>query len=217
MDITFLSGIGAVASAIIVFVGSIVLLLSMVLGLRLAYFVTATVTLAFLLIMGVVWSLNPLGPTGPLPEWNGIAAGDEGDELDFGPANTYPESPWQPFAEDEDSAAKKAEIEGAASSALEDAVTDGQVENATDPGDLTVNADLTRGLEQGGTEYGAVTFEPGLETEATGNAVVVLEFDPGDPLGPPRQIIAGIAVLFGLHLFGLSRSERKAKKVPQTT
>ena len=53
MDVIFTVGVGAVLSGIIVFVGSVWLLLSMVLGPRLAYFVAASITLAFLLIMSV--------------------------------------------------------------------------------------------------------------------------------------------------------------------
>jgi hypothetical protein len=77
MDLLFIEGVAAVASAVIVFCGSVFLLLAMVVGGRLAYFVTATITLAFLLMMGVVWSINPLGPVGSLPEWRPFQIGAE--------------------------------------------------------------------------------------------------------------------------------------------
>ena len=54
MDLTFVEGVAAVVSGVIVFCGSVWLLLSMVMGPRLAYFISASLTLGFLLIMGVV-------------------------------------------------------------------------------------------------------------------------------------------------------------------
>ena len=70
LDTTFLTGSAAFLSAIIVFCGSVFLLLAFVLGARLAYWVTASVTLSFVFIMGAVWSYGtPLGPVGQLPKW----------------------------------------------------------------------------------------------------------------------------------------------------
>ena len=42
MDLTFVEGIAAVASGILIFAGSVWLLLTMVMGARLAYFVSAS-------------------------------------------------------------------------------------------------------------------------------------------------------------------------------
>ncbi len=74
MDAIFVEGVAAVLAGIIVFCGSVFFLLSLVVGARLAYFITASVTLAFLSIMGVVWSVNPLGPL-PLSLGRWIALG----------------------------------------------------------------------------------------------------------------------------------------------
>ena len=49
-------------------------------------------------------------------------------------------------------------------------------------------------------------------TEPVGVAHVVMKYDPGDPLGQARMITAGTFLLFVLHLFGLSRAERKTKR-----
>ncbi len=74
MDTIFVEGLATVVAAVIVFCGSVFFLLSLVVGARLAYFITASVTLAFLSIMGVVWSVNPLGPL-PLSLGRWIAVG----------------------------------------------------------------------------------------------------------------------------------------------
>ncbi len=54
MDLTFVEGIAAAVSGIIIFCGSVWLLLTMIMGARLAYFVSASLFLGFILIKGVV-------------------------------------------------------------------------------------------------------------------------------------------------------------------
>ena len=217
MDAVFIEGVAATVAAVIVFCGSIFLLLAMVMGGRLAYFVTASVTLAFMLIMGVVWSVNPLGPVGALPEWEQLAIGADAAELDFGPASQYPEGPWQALdTEDEAEAAEASELETSSTGYLESAIQEEEIGTFDDAADAVVVTELTRVLEQDDARYGAVTFEPaeGAQGEET---VVVMEYDAGNPLGPPRAITAGIFVVLVLHLFGLSMSERRARETAPAT
>lgn len=213
MDLTFVEGVAATASAIIVFIGSGFLLMTMVMGARLAYFVTATVTLSFLLMMGVVWSLSPLGPVGDLPDWDRVGIGASAQETGFGPASAYPESPWRPVnEEDEAETTQVGELANAAGSVLEDAISEGQIGTLAQASDGVINDDRTRLLEQDGDLFGAVTFEPVEGSEATGEVVVVMEFDPGNPLGPARTMTVGVAALFVLHLWGLSRQEKRVRR-----
>ncbi len=219
MDVIFTVGVGAVLSGIIVFVGSVWLLLSMVLGPRLAYFVAASITLAFLLIMAVVWSVNPLGPVGELPSWNPVAIGEDASELEFGPASSYPESPWRaPSEEDEAEQTQKSELETDAGDYFETALTEGDLDVAAGSTGAA-STDETRFIEQDGDLFGAVTLEVtppagggGGETAEPATVVAVLEYDPGNPLGRARITVAGAFVLLVLHLFGLSRSERRARR-----
>ena len=213
MDMTFIEGAAAVVAAIVVFCGSVWMLLAMILGPRLAYFITASVTLAFLLIMGIVWSLSPLGPVGVLPEWEPLAIGVEGAQLDAGPADGYPDGPgWREVDQnDEGEITESAELGSASTDFLEQAIDDASSDTGfADAGDASANTDTIRFLEDGDTLYGGVTLEPveGAEGEPT---VAVLEFDPGNPLGEARIITLGTLLLLALHLFGLSRSERKAR------
>jgi hypothetical protein len=208
--IIFIEGIAAVGSAIIVFCGSVWLLLMLVMGGKLAYFVTATVTLGVLLIMGIVWSTSELGPVGEQPSWSTVGIGEDISEIDFGAASSYPDAPWQEVSDDDASATKKkGELESSAPDSLEAAIEDGEVTTVEAVGDALVDSDSTRLLEQGGTTYGAVKFIP-LEGDET-VAIAILERDPGNTLGPPRRIALGILVLFLLHLFGLSRVEKRAR------
>ena len=215
MDLTFVTGMAAAVSAVLIFNGSMWLLLSMVMGARLAYFVTASVTLAFMLIMGVVWSINPLGPIGESPEWLPLSIDKEATAPDG-----YPDGSWKVINKDDPVEATRAsELEGAAADYLEQQIAEEKVDEFEAAGDANTKEDSARVREEGGEELGAVVLEPDpLELEAgriedRGNLVVVMRYDPGDLLGPPRKITVGILLLFGLHLFGLSRAERSAKKV----
>lgn len=213
MDVAFVTGMAAFVSAVIIFIGSAFFLLMLVMGARLAYWVTASVSLAFLLIMGFVWSINPLGPVGEMPSWNSVAIAETPEELDFGAAAQYPENPWREANEDDAvETAKVAELESAATELFAEALSDGELPFAlTDS--VVAAEDGTVLLEQGGTEYGMTKLEiSNVLTEPVGAAHVVMEYDPGDPLGQARMITAGTFLLFVLHLFGLSRAERKTKK-----
>lgn len=167
MDTIFVEGIGATVSAIIIFCGSVWLLLTMVLGARLAYFVTASVTLAFVVMMGVVWSINPLGPVGALPGWEGTGVSEDVAELEGPNASSYPEAPWEEFdEEDEDEQALASELESAGGAALETAIDEGEVEAFEEATQAVVSEGSARVLEADGVRYGAVQLEPAPEPEA---------------------------------------------------
>jgi hypothetical protein len=214
MDTTFLTGVAAVVAGLLIFCGSVWLLLAMVLGARLAYWVSATVTLAFLLIMGVVWSINPLGPLGESPSFSGTAIGP--DVSEFG----YPEGDWfAPDEEDDQQTTQKAELEGAAVDYLEASIEEGaEGVEFEEPSDAVVNSDATRLIEVDGTTYGATVLEPTETLAESGDApqpvTVVMQYDPGNLLGPARMITLGTLVLLLIHLFFLGRAERTVKARP---
>ena len=167
MDTIFVEGIGATVSAVIIFCGSVWLLLTMVLGARLAYFVTASVTLAFVLMMGVVWSINPLGPVGDLPGWDETGVSEDVAELEGPNASSYPDAPWEEFdEEDEDEQALASELESAGTEALEGAIDEGDVEAFEEATQAVVSEGSARVLEADGVRYGAVQLEPAPEPEA---------------------------------------------------
>lgn len=216
MDIPFLSGMGAFVSAILIFCGSAFLLLMLVMGARLAYFVTASITLAFVLILGVVWSVNPLGPVGQLPDWEPLDLGQEASDVEFGPASAYPGDPWHvPAEDDETENTRVAELESSAQEYVTEAASAGEgglpaIVSATT---ILDEDDATVLLEQDGTEYGATTVEiTDGDGEEAGQVLVVMEYDPGNPLGEARMITVGTFILLVLHLVGLSMSEKRARR-----
>ena len=241
MDTAFITGMGAFVSSIIVFIGSCFLLLALILGARLAYFVTASITLAFTLIMGVVWSINPLGPLGQAPEWKPLDIGTDAAALEFDAAAAYPDEPWAAAnAEDAAQVTQASELESDASKYAQTALEEGSLGDLPSEGQLVIAEDSTRLLQRGDQQFGATlidvlpaSVQPELgipsrqdrqdqedaatetgaeEVEPLGQLAVVMEYDPGNPLGKARMITLGTFILLVLHLFGLSLSERRSKQ-----
>ena len=232
MDTTFLTGSAAFISAVIVFCGSVFLLLAFVMGARLAYWVTASVTLAFVLIMGGVWSYGdvPLGPVGELPSWSEVDLGQDASQLDFGPAADYPDGDWfAPDMEDSTQATQASELGSASADYLEAEIAKGgeAEESFADLDEAILDDESVRLLDQDGDIYGAVTYEqveadPEAEEtelpEGTGDPIViVMSYDPGNQFGPARAITLGTFVVLVLHLFGLSRAEKRARRDREST
>lgn len=237
MDAVFIEGWGATISAIIVFCGSVFLLLAMIMGARLAYFITASVTLAFLLILGLIWSftnpLTPLGPVGVLPEWESISVAEQGAPLEGPSASSYPDGGgWAEVdQEDTEQTSHAAELGSSAQDAIATEVEDGALPDGTE--NNTADTDSIRFLEQDGDLYGAVELAPPAEAEedaeettpAEGEepaeppptVVVLMQFDPGNPLGSARFFLLLTVVALVIHLFFLSRSETKARKAKEAT
>ena len=241
MDTAFITGGAAFLSAIIVFVGSAFLLLSLVLGARLSYFVTASITLSFVLIMAVVWSINPLGPLGQAPEWEPEAIGEDAAALDFEGASDYPEGQWAPpDEEDANQIIQASELESDATKYATTTLAEGEIEGLPQLGTLQIAQDSTRLLQRDDDQYGATLVDvlpppsipelgipediaaaeeeaaaaPEAEApEPLGQLAVVMKYDPGDPLSQARMIAVGTFVLLVVHLIGLSLSERRTRRV----
>ncbi len=195
MDIVFLEGVAAVVSAVIVFIGSIFLLLALIMGARLAYFVTAAVTLGFIFIMTLVWSQGtPLGPVGQLPKWEPVVLVEDQANAEFGPADAYPEDPWRvPNQDDPADVTKAGELESAAIDFLQQAIegeeprpSDAQLDVIMEPpgflqaADASVVDESTRLLTRGDEEFGA------LQLEASQAAIDAA--DDADPEQIGRQV-----------------------------
>ena len=211
---TFVIGLAAVICGVVIFCGSVWLLLTLVVGGRLAYYITASVTIAFILIMGAVWSFGtqPLGPVSEQPSWNPIGISENAAGVNFGPASSYPGDPWAPAPEDDD--AKKtqaAELESAAVDFLQEEIDAGEIDAYTNAADTLVAEDSTVLTEQDGKEYGALTLEASPGNQGP-NLVVVMSYDPGNQFQMARFITIGSFILLVLHLIGLSRAESAAKR-----
>lgn len=226
MDSVFIEGAAATLSAVIVFCGSVFFLLALLMGARLAYFITASVTLCFLLILGGIWSFSnegsPLGPVGKLPEWDLISVEPEEDAnaLEGPQAAAYvaESGDWRNVDPESDKElSQSAELGSAALDAIEQGIEEEKFpSNAVNN---TADTESVRFLEDGSDLYGAVTLnppEPTEDTPATEEAapsiIAIMQYDAGNPLWEARKVTLGTLFLLIVHLFFLSRSEKKARK-----
>lgn len=109
-------GIFATVLAIVVFIGSVYLLVALVLGPRLGYFLTGSVVFGIMVLLSVIWFGSVLGPKGPVTTWEAIGAGPDLTEVE-GHGNTYdirdyPGGDWKAPGDD-------VLVEGAASTLVE--------------------------------------------------------------------------------------------------
>lgn len=108
MDPVFIKGVLAFVTMFVVFVGSAWLLLSMILGVRLGYFVMASCLFGVLMLISTIWFVTGLGPKaetgflGSLGEetnWHPIAVGPTLSrvETNWGMFNlgSYPRGEWE--------------------------------------------------------------------------------------------------------------------------
>jgi len=103
----FWKGIVVVACALVLFVGSVYVLLSAVFGLRMGYLVLAVSFFGWLVLLSLLWVLGQpkilgvtgtlpnLGPRGTEPHWQVYAASTgTGSSTRFPTTSQYPGSPW---------------------------------------------------------------------------------------------------------------------------
>lgn len=108
MDPVFLKGLAAFLTMAVVFIGSVWLLTSMILGIRLGYFVTATSFFGVMILISLIWLTTALGPkgaegfVGKLGEdttWYAIGTGADLTtvESEFGnfDVSDYPDGDWE--------------------------------------------------------------------------------------------------------------------------
>lgn len=228
MDAVFIEGSAAVLSAVIVFCGSVFFILALLMGARLAYFITASVTLSFLLILGGIWSFSnegsPLGPVGPLPEWELISVVAADEPLEGPQADAYPDGgDWRKVdPEDPKELSQAAELGSASLDAIEKGIEKGDFpDNAVNN---TATSETVRLQGEGADLYGAVTLDPPEATDDTPvgetpapSILTLMKYDPGNPLWEARKVTLGTLFLLILHLFFLSRSEKKARKPREAT
>jgi hypothetical protein len=97
----FWKGVAVTVCAMILFVGSIYLLMGAVFGLRMGYLVLAVSFFGWMLILSALWTfgvpgtLPDLGPRGTEPHWQVFAAAPGAIQTDFEETSRFPNRPWK--------------------------------------------------------------------------------------------------------------------------
>ena len=218
-----LKGAGVTMMAVILFIGSIYLLLSAVFGRWMGYLVMMMALSAWMIMLSALWAFGlysqgpdtqaNLGPRGRGPEWAVLRASDEAGSNRYDTFRSYPDRPWyDPNPENEDltasiqtaSAAAQAFLAEQANEELGRAETDLDAITSTD---FTVDEiRFATGEDQTPLSVVEAHFTAG------GPLVVVSMYhDRGDVARYSYMFLAGSVLLFGAHLPLLDRAERKRK------
>jgi hypothetical protein len=97
---TFAKGIVVTACALILFVGSVYVLLAALLGRTMGYFVLATSFFGWMIVLSSLWAigapgtLRDLGPRGTEPHWQVFAAAPGPITTKYPETSKYPSAPW---------------------------------------------------------------------------------------------------------------------------
>ncbi|MGH2724749.1 MAG: hypothetical protein ACRDI0_10905 [Actinomycetota bacterium] len=216
IDRTLIEGVAAVIAALVLFCGSVFLLLAAVFGPRMGYLVAATAFFGFMLILSALWVFGApgtprfLGPKGELPHWVAVGAGTDLESPTFPVISDYPGGRWEESGEEETAEVEPVTLafqEFLAEEATGELRRRG-VEGNVSPEDFEIK-DI-RFARSGETQLAAAT----AFAATGGRQVTVLGLrDEGDePV--PSFIALGIAVIgFAIHIPLLDRAERRRKEI----
>ena len=216
---TLFKGAGVVLAGLVLFIGSVYVLLAAIFGRWMAYLVLMIAFAGWMILQSSLWAFGfwaggpdtktNLGPRGSEPAWQVLAAGAAAEDVRFAEFNDYPDQPW---TEGDPASADFQAAQGAATVFL------AQQANANlgrDPFD--VNAIQSTQFTVDSTKF--ATAEDG-----TPIAVVEAHFTAGGPEtvlsmyhnsgSVPRyswMFLIGAVLLFVIHLPLLDRAERSRK------
>lgn len=215
---TNIEGALVVVAGFVIFGGSVWLLLSAVVGVRMGYLISATGLFAFMVILAALWAFGApgtppnLGPRGDLPTWFGLAAGRELSSPTYPVVDDYPSEPW---ADPEESGRFRGEVE-AVTLAFQEFLAEeaaGELRRAGIEGEITPETfEITdlRFTEVDGTPLAAARAFAGTggpEVEVVGYK------DAGDLALPSWLFLAGAIIGFAAHVPFLDRAERRRKEI----
>jgi hypothetical protein len=91
---TFVKGVAITVAFIVVFVGSVWLLTSMILGAKLGYFVTGACLFAVITLLSLIWFVTALGPKGEEGFWGDLGTETAWHPVAVGPDLKEAEAKW---------------------------------------------------------------------------------------------------------------------------
>ena len=215
---TNIEGALVVVAGFVIFGGSVWLLLSAVVGVRMGYLISATGLFAFMVILAALWAFGApgtppnLGPRGDLPTWFGLAAGQELSSPTYPVVDDYPEEPW---VDPEESGRFRGEVE-AVTLAFQEFLAEeaaGELRRAGIEGEITPETfEITdlRFAEVDGTPLAAARAFAGTG----GPEVEVVGYKDAGDLALPSWLFLGASIIgFAVHVPFLDRAERRRKEI----
>jgi hypothetical protein len=237
---TLWKGLGVTIAGVILFIGSVYILLAAVFGRWMGYVVLMIGLSGWMILQSALWLFGfwsqgletptNLGPRGAEPAWLVLEAGLEASADRYTSTfEAFPSDPWQPVNLDEEAVEEAAPAEGDAAEGEDEAADIQQVTGAA-TSFLADHANEELGVEPETAEavtptqftVDSIAFARDGETRL---AIARAHFNGGGPLttvtmyfdtgSVPRysyMFLAGSIVVFALHLPLLDRAERQRKE-----
>jgi hypothetical protein len=217
-------GAGVTIAGLILFVGSVYVLLAAIFGRYLGYLVLAVCFSGWMIVQSSLWLFGfwaqgpdtptNLGPRGSDPSWQVLNAGLDAENGDFQECSAYPADPWIPA--DPTDPAISADLQSVQSTATAFLAEKANEELEIPEGDLTsvtaaqFSVDTTSfARSDDGTKISVV------QAHFTGGGprtTVAMYYDSGSVERYSVMFLGGSIILFVIHLPLLDRAERKRKE-----
>ena len=221
---TFVKGVLTTICALVLFVGSVYLAASAVLGLRMGYLVIATSLFAWMIILAALWTFGfysqgpgtpkNLGPRGTEPHWQVFEAATEPTLSKFPETGGYPAGGWWIPAKESPSAAAIPTVTTAfqgylAAQAQAELEKEGKTDVEVDPtGYIVQNVRFLTAKDGTHLAAGTAYFASG------GTAITVYAYhDSGNVQVWSWLFLIGSFIGFGIHVPFLDRAEKSRKAI----
>lgn len=219
----FGKGVLVTVCAVVLFVGSVYVLLSAVFGLRMGYLVLAVSFFGWLIILASIWTFGvpgtrpDLGPRGTEPHWQVIAAGTTSIQTDFEETTQYPERPWRlpdQVSKPSVDSVKTAIQKYLAARAQEELEGEGG-EGEGDEFEFDFTDFGVEDIEFAGADGGRIHLAAGRGFYTPGGPAITvfLRYDSGNVDVYSKSFLAAAVLGFVIHLPFLDRAERKRKAI----
>lgn len=220
---TLAKGLGVTVMSFILFVGSVYLILSAVLGRWMGYLVVMVTFSGWMAMLAALWAFGfysqgpdtpvNLGPRGAEPTWVPLLASSGETSGEYEAFRSYPGGPWKE-AEGGGLAASRQSVEGIVTAFLAERANEELGIEHTDPTavtpvDFTVDRISFTTAEDGRTPLAVAQAH---FTEGGPLVTVSLYHDSGSVPRYSYMFLAGSVVLFAIHLPLLDIAERKRRE-----
>jgi hypothetical protein len=217
----------AVIVGVVLFVGSVLLMLSAVFGRRMGYLVLAVSFFSWMILLSAVWTFGffsqgpttpvNLGPRGAEPAWTPIAAGQNVSSATYPEFDTYPGGPWKAPGDDPNPQLT-ASIQSA-TSAIQTFLAEranaelGIEEPGTDPEAIQTTDFTVQNLRFAAHEDVSLAAAQAFFNEGGPVITVFAYHDRGSAPRYSWMFLIGSIIGFAVHVPLLDRAEKKRKEI----
>jgi hypothetical protein len=217
---TLLEGGIGVAMGFVLFIGSVLLLLSAVFGRRMGYLILATCFFAWMIVLSSLWTFGfysqgpstpvDLGPRGAEPAWVVEAAGQNVTNLSFPQYKSYPDGqPWQ----GPKPPASVQSVTGAIQSYLAEQANAKAGIGEFEPGAFQTTDFTVQNIAFATSDDSSLAAAQAFYNGGGPTITLYMRHDSGSVPHYSWMFLIGSIVLFAVHLPFLDRAERKRKEI----